>query len=56
MSVYMTQFSVMSFGVFFIGLISEVIGVQMAIGGLALLLVVVSTAMLFMMPRLRQLD
>ncbi len=56
MSVYMTQFSVMSFGVFFIGLISEVIGVQMAIGGLAALLVVVSTAMLFMMPRLRQLD
>jgi MFS family permease len=56
MSVYMTQFSVMSVGVFLVGTASEVIGVQWAIGGLAGLLVVVTLVMLATMPRLRQLD
>ena len=56
MSVYMTQFSVMSVGVFLVGTASEVIGVQWAIGGLAGLLVVVTLVMLATIPRLRQLD
>ncbi|MCA9844388.1 MAG: MFS transporter [Dehalococcoidia bacterium] len=56
MSVYMTQFSVMSLGVFVIGLISEQFGVQAVFAALGLLLVAVTTLLLFTMPRLRRLD
>lgn len=56
MSVYMTQFSAMSLGVFVIGIFSEALGVQTVFAGLGILLVLVTVLMLFTMPRLRKLD
>ncbi len=56
MSIYMTQFSVMSFGAFAIGLLVEVVGAQWALGGASALLVAVSLAYLMWSPRLRELD
>jgi MFS family permease len=55
MSVYMTQFAVMSLGVFVIGTLSELIGIRVVFASLGLLLVAVTTVLLFTMPRLRKL-
>ncbi|MGE0599071.1 MAG: MFS transporter [Dehalococcoidia bacterium] len=56
MALYMTQFSLMQFGTFFVGLYSDVLGVRFAIGSLGLSLVLVSAILVVVMPRLRQLD
>jgi MFS family permease len=45
-----------SLGTFFTGVLSETIGVQWAIGGFAMALVLVSFMALLFMPRLRKLD
>ena len=56
MSIYMAQMSVMSFGAFAIGLLSELVGAQWALGGTSALLVAVSIAYLVLVPRLRELQ
>ena len=56
MSVFMTQMSVMSLGAFVIGLLSELIGAQWALGGISALLVAVSVTYLVWVPRLRELE
>lgn len=56
MSVYMMEFGLTSFGVFFTTLLAEQVGVQWAVGSLAITLVVLSTAFLIFVPRIRNLD
>ena len=56
MSLYNMEFSLVSFAVFGIGLLAEVVGVQWAIGGTAGALVVLSAVTYFVSPTLRDLD
>lgn len=56
MSLFMMQFAVMSFGTFLVGLLSEAVGPQVAIGSLGVAMVIVSVAFLVLVPRLRRLD
>ena len=56
MSVYMMEFGVVSFGVFFVGILSSIVGVDYAIGGTAVALTVVSLGALLFYPRLRDLQ
>jgi MFS family permease len=55
MSVFMMEFSLVSFGTFLVGIMAEVVGVQWAIGATALSLVVVSVVGLLFVPRVRDL-
>jgi len=55
MSVYMMEFSIVSFGVFAVGLLSAVIGVDWAIGMTAVVLTIVASAG-FLTHHLRDLD
>ena len=56
MSLYMMEFGLTSFGVFFAAVLGEAIGVQWAVGGMAIALVVVSILLLAFIPRIRKLD
>jgi len=56
MSIYMMEFSLMGFGVFASGLIADAIGIQWAIGGLAMLLAILSVLALAFVPHIRRLD
>ncbi len=56
MSFMMMGLGFSSLGTFFAGIIAEVIGIQWAIGGLAVILVVMSFALLTFTPRLRRLE
>jgi MFS family permease len=56
MSLYMMEFGLSSFGVFFAAIMADLVGPQMAVGGLAVLMVILSTLALFLVPRLRRLD
>lgn len=56
MSIYMMEFGLTSFGTFAAGLMAESIGVQWAIGGFAVTLIIISILALFFLPRLRRLD
>ena len=56
MSIYMMEFAVVSFGVFFVGILSAIVGVQWAIGGTAVALLVFSVATYLFYPRLRDLQ
>ncbi|MFC2044923.1 MFS transporter [Chloroflexota bacterium] len=56
MSFYVMEFGLMSFGVFVAGLLAEVIGVQWAVGGFAVVLVLSSLLALAFVPRLRRLE
>ena len=56
MSIYMTQFGLMSFGAVFLGLAAERAGGQWALGAMAAALVAVMLAFLAASPRLRALD
>ncbi len=56
MSLYMIDFAITSIGVFFVGLASDIFGVQWSVGSLAIALVVLSIAMLFLSRRMRVLD
>lgn len=56
MSVYMMQMSVVSFGSFFIGLLAEFVGPQMAMGGVSIALVLFTSGMLLFSKSFRALQ
>ena len=56
MSIYMTQFGLMSFGAVLIGFLAEEVGGQWALGAMAAALIVVTLAILALVPRMRDLD
>lgn len=56
MSLYMMEFGLTSFGVFGAGVLADKVGVEWAVGGLAILLVIFSILVLIFSPRLRKLD
>ena len=56
MSIYMMEFGLTSFGGFAAGILAEVIGVQWAVGGFAIVLVFLSILALAFAPRIRKLD
>jgi MFS family permease len=55
MSVYMMEFSLVSFGTFLVGVLAELVGVQWAIGSTAVSLIVISGVALLWVPRVRRL-
>jgi hypothetical protein len=55
MSVWMMQFSLVQFGTFFVGILAEFIGPQLAIGGLAFAMVVAMGLLWLFVPRIREL-
>ena len=56
MSLMMMEFGLTSFGVFFAGVMIDVIGVQWSVGGLAILLIAFSVLVIALVPRIRKLD
>jgi predicted MFS family arabinose efflux permease len=56
MSILMMQFGLMAFGAFGAGVLAEAVGVQWAIGGFAIVLVLMTMLALAFIPRLRRLD
>jgi MFS family permease len=56
MSVYMMEFSLMSVGIFLIGLAASVVGPQIAVGASALALVAMTIGLLLFSPRYRELQ
>ena len=56
LSIYMMEFGLVALGVFMVGAIAEVIGLQLAIGGAAAFLLVVALALFPAFPTLRRLD
>ncbi|MPZ97996.1 MAG: MFS transporter [Dehalococcoidia bacterium] len=56
MSVFMTQFSMMQLGVFFIGIIAESVGIRVAFAGLAVCLMVTTAIAFALIPRIRRID
>jgi MFS family permease len=56
LSFYMMGFGFGSLGAFLGGVLAEVIGVQWAVGGMAFSLLVLTSLMFFVSPRLRKLD
>ncbi len=55
MSVYMMEFSLVSFGTFAVGILAEIVGIQWAIGSTAAALVLISVYGMLLMPRVRDL-
>ena len=56
MSLYMTEFGLMAFGAVLFGLFAEQVGGQWALGSTSFALVLVTIAMIALLPRLRALD
>lgn len=56
MSIYLMEFGLMSFGVFFASILAERIGVEWSVGGFALILALVYLLALAFVPRIRNLD
>jgi MFS family permease len=56
MSFFMLCFGLSSLGAFFAGIMAEGIGVQWAVGSLAILLVIFTLGIITMAPRIRKLD
>lgn len=56
MSVYMMNWGITMVGVFFVGVLAERVGVQLAVGGSAVLLAVITLYYLLLTPRIRRLD
>lgn len=56
MSLMMMEFGLTSFGVFFTGIMTDMIGVQWSVGGLAIILAVFSLLVIVFMPSVRKLD
>ncbi|MFC2038649.1 MFS transporter, partial [Chloroflexota bacterium] len=56
MSILLMQFGLMSFSTFIAGLLSEVLGVQWAIGGFAAVLVFLAVLGFIFIPRIRKLE
>ena len=56
MSLMMMEFGLTSFGVVFAGIMTDMIGVQWAVGGMAILLIACCAYALVFMPSIRKLD
>ncbi|MFC1814618.1 MFS transporter [Thermodesulfobacteriota bacterium] len=56
MSVYMMNWGITMVGVFFISILADIIGVQLAVGGAAGLLAIIAVYYLFFTPQIRHLD
>ncbi len=56
MSFMVLEFGIMGFATFFVALAAEVVGVQWAVGSLAMALVAFSLLFMALVPRLRRLD
>ena len=56
MSFFMMCFGISALGSFFAGILADAIGVQWAVGSLAIVLVVFTLGIMSMVPRLRKLD
>lgn len=56
MSIFFMQFGLTSFGAFLAGALAEGVGVQVAIGSFALVLVTISVLAIVFLPRIRKLD
>lgn len=56
MSIYMMNFGFTSFGVFAAGMLAESLGVQVAVGGFAAVLLAISALAILLLPRIRKLD
>lgn len=56
MSAYVMNWGVTMLGVFFISILADIIGVQLAVGGAAGLLALIAAYYLFFTPRIRHLD
>jgi hypothetical protein len=56
MSVYMMEFSLVAFGTFLVGILSNAVGVQVAMGCTAVGLLVLSVTAMVFVPRMRKLD
>lgn len=56
MSLYFMEFGITSFSVFFAALVAEKIGPQWAVGGLAVLLVILCIWVILFVPSIRKLD
>jgi MFS family permease len=55
MSIWMTQWGIMSGGTLFVGLVAERVGIQVALGGLAAALIAFTLAVLVLVPRVRRI-
>ena len=55
MSIWMTQWGMMSGGTLFVGLVAERVGIQVALGGLAVALIAFTLAVLVLVPRVRRI-
>ena len=56
MSIYMMEWGIVSFGVFFVGILASLIGADFAIGGTAVALIAVTLGVLLFYPRLRNIQ
>jgi hypothetical protein len=56
MSVYMMDWGITMVGVFFVGILADIIGVQWAVGATAGLLSLITIYYLCFTPRIRRLD
>jgi MFS family permease len=56
MSVYMLQFGLTSLGTFIVGVLSSMFGAQLALGGTAVLMVLIAGGVLLFSPRMRALQ
>jgi len=56
MALYMMQFGFASLSTFLAGILAEGVGVQWAVGSLAIILIAVTLAAVLFVPRLRKLD
>jgi MFS family permease len=55
-AVWQMQFSLVQLGTFFVGTLAEFVGIQLAIGGLAFLLVIAMALVALFLPGIRQLE
>jgi MFS transporter, DHA1 family, staphyloferrin A biosynthesis exporter len=56
MSIFMMEIGLMSFGTFSVGLLTEAVGVQWALGSFSIALMILSCLALIFLPRIRNLD
>ncbi|MFC2044316.1 hypothetical protein ACFLT8_03865 [Chloroflexota bacterium] len=56
MSIYVMEFGLTSFGTFSASLLTEAIGIQWAVDGFAMVLVLISTLALIFTPQIRKLE
>ena len=55
MSIWMTQWGMMSGGTLFVGLVAEAVGIQIALGALSAALIVFAVGVLVLVPRVRRI-